>query len=437
MSEVEAPKPESSVVERVRDMYMRYPYPPLGSDDGVALFGLLDYVRYVLWPGRPTLEGLRVLDAGCGTGFTTVQIALNHPEVEMVGIDLSSASLEVARQRARRAGLAEGARLSFRQASIEDLAPETRPFDYIVSSGVLHHLANPVEGARRLAAVLAPTGGIGGMVYAPHGRHGVYVLQEALRRLVGERDLAEQVGVARQVLAGLPATHPFKPQQFADQDWNGDAGLVDLLLHVQDRSFTVPQLFTLLDESGLRLERFLSPATYRPENHTSDPTLRARLATLGERDGAALAELLSGGMSKHAFFATHAAYRPMRLPAAGVTLMVMRPLRSPLFRWEGLQQQDAAPARAGARQSKAAPRAGARGTTLVERDVGAVTRTLELEPWILTILDRCDGKRTTRQILDEPAVLAAVPGATVDAKLLRCGQLMELLAQQEVVLCEP
>lgn len=427
------------VVERVRDMYTRYPYPPLGSNAGVALFGLLDHVHHVLWPGRPTLEGLRVLDAGCGTGHTTVQIALNHPAVDVVGIDISPTSLEQAEKRAREAGLTLGDRIRFSQTSIEELTREapTReeparagqgPFDYIVASGVLHHMGDPVEGARRLASLLSPMGGIGIMLYAPHGRHGVYVLQDALRRLVGGRDLREQISVARQLLSGLPPQHPFKANQFADQDWDGDAGLVDLLLHVQDRSYSVPQVYELLDQSELRLERFLSPWSYRPENHVSHPALHEQLSTVGEREGAALAELLCGSMSRHSFFATRATYRPLRLTAAGMTLMQMRPRRSPLFRWEALRPDRARDS------TRKPPSRAPRGGTLTERDVGPLTRTFELESWILQILDRCDGERTAQQIFELPEVLAAVAGTTPAAKLKRYGQIMELFGREEVLL---
>jgi SAM-dependent methyltransferase len=420
---------DKQVDERVKELYMRYPYPSAQTDTGVALFALLDYVRYLLWPGRPNLDGLRILDAGCGTGHTAVQIARQHPQVRVVGIDISSASLDVARNRAQAAGLIDETRLTFRQASIDDLSPEEQQFDYVISSGVLHHLADPVDGARRLARLLTPTGGIGIMVYAPHGRHGVYLLQEALRRLLGDRDLSEQVVVARQLLAGLPQGHPFKPAQFSDQDWADDAGLVDLLLHVRDRSFSVPALFDLLEQSGLRLERFFSPLAYRPENHTSDPSLKQRLSLLDDRAGAIMAELLCGVMPMHACFATRAGHRPTRLLPTDLTLMLMRPRRSPLFRWDNLRlptDRDA--------KSKAHGRRAPRTFPVAERNLGPLSRTFEFDEWIANILNRCDGSRTTKEILGDPAVVAGIPGVSPEQKSRVTGPLLKLLAQQELLL---
>jgi SAM-dependent methyltransferase len=81
-----------AVDDRVKDLYMRYPYPPADIDSAVPLFGLLDYVRHVLWPARPNLDSLRILDAGCGTGQLAVYIARTFPTVRVLGIDISTAS---------------------------------------------------------------------------------------------------------------------------------------------------------------------------------------------------------------------------------------------------------------------------------------------------------------------------------------------------------
>ena len=47
----------------------------------------------------------RVLDAGCGTGLTTLRIAEQYPTCRVYGIDLSPKMIEVARNKAAERGL--------------------------------------------------------------------------------------------------------------------------------------------------------------------------------------------------------------------------------------------------------------------------------------------------------------------------------------------
>ncbi len=92
--------------------------------------------------------------------------------------------MAVARARAEARGLANIAV----QGSLLDLAGVgLGPFDYIDCCGVLHHLPDPAAGLAALVSVLAPGGGMGLMVYAPHGRTGVYMLQDALALLAPPR----------------------------------------------------------------------------------------------------------------------------------------------------------------------------------------------------------------------------------------------------------
>src|SRR3982750_3230275 len=72
--------------------------------------------------------GLRILDAGCGTGGTTVELQRYG---DVVGIDLAWEALEPARGR----GLTELAR-----ASIERLPFANASFDAATSFEVIYHL---------------------------------------------------------------------------------------------------------------------------------------------------------------------------------------------------------------------------------------------------------------------------------------------------------
>lgn len=407
-----------STLERVKQLYESYPYPPLQERLGFPLLAALDHVRCVLWPRRPSLQGLRVLDAGCGTGNVAVEIASRHPEVEVIGVDLSRASLDVARRRAERAGV--GGNLSFHQGSVEGLAElgiGERPFDYIVSSGVLHHLADPLAGARQLSARLVPDGVLGLMVYAPHGRHGVYVLQELLRRLVGTRPMPEQIAVARAVLAALPPDHPFRAKEFADQNWSDDAGLVDLLLHVQDRSYTVPELRELLGHAGLKIARFVLPHLYRPETYLA----QGASDFAGEQDPATVAELVCGTMRMHVALACRTDFEPRVVSQEDSGA---RPIRSPLLRWSD---------RAITRTSRGRGRARELGIQVSEMSYSARVRDVALDGESALFLESCDGEKTLGEVFREPAIFEALAGSTEADKRHRYRDMISVMLAGDLV----
>ncbi|MEL6338099.1 MAG: class I SAM-dependent methyltransferase, partial [Pseudomonadota bacterium] len=124
-----------------------------------------------LWGGaRDWSQPLRALVAGGGTGDALIQLAQLMTEAgrpyEITYLDLSAASRRIAEARAKVRKL-HGIR--FVTGSLLDAAAYG-PFDYIDCCGVLHHLDDPHAGFEALASALKPDGGMGVMVYAPHGR---------------------------------------------------------------------------------------------------------------------------------------------------------------------------------------------------------------------------------------------------------------------------
>jgi SAM-dependent methyltransferase len=308
--------------DNVRDQYEAYPYPSRDpADEAKRLVvgspsNLLEVNHYLFAGRRDFARPFRALVAGGGTGDATIMLAQQLADAgtagEVVYLDLSETSRGIAEARAAARGLAN---IRFVTGSLLDLARlDLGSFDYIDCCGVLHHLSDPDAGLAALTEVLAPDGGMGLMVYGTYGRSGVYPLQDVLRRLAGDRPLAEQVGFARRLLAGLPPTNLFARNPVLRDHTGSDAELVDLLLHSQDRSYTVGEIAALVRGCGLNLVSFIEPLRYDPATYLKDPVLLRRLAGLSADPRAAVAEQLAGNLKTHVFYVSK---RPAGATLAG------------------------------------------------------------------------------------------------------------------------
>src|SRR5690606_10753525 len=100
-----------------------------------------------------------VLIAGAGTGKQALQSAFAYgPQARLLATDLSAASLGYAKSAATRYGVSN---VEFMVADILDIDRLDRQFDIIECVGVLHHMADPWAGWRKLLSCLKP----GGLMY--------------------------------------------------------------------------------------------------------------------------------------------------------------------------------------------------------------------------------------------------------------------------------
>ena len=98
-----------------------------------------------------SLEGLSVLDLGCGFGsFARKARTLGANAV--LGVDVSENMLTEARKRT------SDARIKYQRASIEDLTLEERAFDLVVSSLMLHYVKDYESALQKIASYLRPGG---------------------------------------------------------------------------------------------------------------------------------------------------------------------------------------------------------------------------------------------------------------------------------------
>lgn len=134
----------------VRTMYEYAPYPDLGGD----LKDISTYTDAVSEQLKARGK-VRFLDAGCGTGHLLVGTAKRFPHWTCSGLDLSNASLDVAKQLIDMHGVSADVH---RGSYLEDLPFEEKSFDVIAAIGTVHHCADPAGAMKNLSRYLKDDG---------------------------------------------------------------------------------------------------------------------------------------------------------------------------------------------------------------------------------------------------------------------------------------
>jgi len=319
----------AAIAASVGDFYERHPYPP-PLDDIEAYRRTWDEKRrrvesHLFWPEARFRDDPRILVAGCGT-MQAAHYAVRWPNAQVVGIDVSERSIAFEEGLKKAHGLE---RLELRQLPVEKAAELQQRFDYVVCTGVLHHLPDPDAGLRALRDVLEIGGALHVMIYAPYGRAGVYLLQEYCRRLGIGWDAADIRDLA-DVLKALSPDHPIVPLLKRSPDFASEAGLADALLHPNDRAYSVTQFMDFIEGAGLRFGRWLRQAPYLPSCGAIAATSHAgRLERLALVEQYAAMELFRGTMVRHSAILYRSDGQPTEIDFRGDAWLDYVPIRLP------------------------------------------------------------------------------------------------------------
>lgn len=206
-----------------------------------------------------------ILDAGCGSGYKALVLALANPGAKIVGIDLSEKSVELARQRLQFHGVENA---EFYPLKLEQVGELGLEFDYINCDEVLYLLPDPAAGLRAMKSVLKPDGILRtnlhslyqrflfyraqtlfqflGLLDTPPGDLEETVVIETMNALKNDVRLKAETWMGR----NLEQITPDKMKEYLGANF----------LLIGDTGYTIPQLFALLEQVDLE---FVSMVEWR------------------------------------------------------------------------------------------------------------------------------------------------------------------------------
>jgi SAM-dependent methyltransferase len=288
---------EAGITRKSRRFYEQFQFPGSRPIDHDGLVFLRRFTRSIqqrtaLIPDRM----LRVLDAGCGTGNTSVSLARHFPQVAFFGIDQSRTSLAKAKAQAARAGV-KNAR--FRTGNLLKPLRRHHPFDLILCLGVLHHTADMKKTLTNLGRSLGKGGELFLWVYGKHGRYRHSLNTRLLRLLLGKQcsleaalDLATQFalnannGSALRDLIGQTKTDEMQQKAFTAPVW-----IADQFLNPQEILIDMEGLLDLARSSGLELAQVLGMSGNAAQLLGAPPLVK-RFEQLSPRDQLVAQDLL-------------------------------------------------------------------------------------------------------------------------------------------------
>lgn len=203
----------------------------------------LGYWEKGRFPDRP-----RIWVAGCGTN-QAIFTALRFPHAQVVGTDISTSSLELCRRNADQIGIGN---LVLEEGSLNQVRYREE-FDYILSTGVIHHNADPEATLRRIAGALKPDGVLELMVYNFYHRLQTTACQKAVRTFY-DAGAAVNMELELRLVDKLIRHFPYQNlmgdflRPFAQAH---ESEMADSLLQPIEHSYTVESLGELAARCGL------------------------------------------------------------------------------------------------------------------------------------------------------------------------------------------
>ena len=243
------------VSKKVKKQYEENPYPRWRYSDSYKSLHFINSLNNSIKPNKVNynnkFDNPNVLIAGCGTG-NHIMYANNYINANILGVDLSLASLAYAKRKVEELGCQN---IKFLNGDILHLKNLNKKFDIIESSGVLHHMKDPIKGLKVLKDILEPHGYLKLGLYSEIARTGI---KEA-RELIKQKKLKNtnnDIKTFRKEINN-EKENVLKRKLIYSSDFYSTSSVRDLLFHVQEHCFSIPQISVILKNLNLEFLGFV------------------------------------------------------------------------------------------------------------------------------------------------------------------------------------
>ena len=241
--------------EILSDQYNKFSYPNPIDDIEKEIKNNKLYINYDpkyflnrLWPEKKfKKEVLNILVAGCGANQASI-LSYNNPGYLFTGVDISKESIKNNEKLIKKHNLNNLFLIceDFRLLNFD------KKFDIIISTGVIHHLENPISALKYFEKNLKEDGVIVLMVYGKFQRYGLNQVKKVFNEINLNQD-KDSIISSKKIINNLHPKHPANIFNIS-KDINYDSGIIDLLLHKQEKFYSIEELLNELKQSNLILK---------------------------------------------------------------------------------------------------------------------------------------------------------------------------------------
>ena len=245
-----------SVSKKVREQYEEHPYPRWRYTNKNLPSNFLFKLNNEIKPNKIEYSNKfvnpNVLIAGCGTG-KHITIAERYLNANILGVDLSLASLAYAKRKTEELGFKN---IEFLHADILQLKNLNRKFDVIECVGTLHHMKDPLTGLKVLLDLLEPHGFLKLGLYSEIARQHIVKAREFIKKKKFKNTIKDIRNCRESIFN--EKKDPLLQKIFHSNDFYSTSSVRDLMFHVKEHRFTIPEISKMLKNLNLEFLGFLN-----------------------------------------------------------------------------------------------------------------------------------------------------------------------------------